>query len=99
MTWTHYFILYVPTRYWWLHRGVKEHAPTIDPVMIPYRFTGGNFAAKVMRGAGQRHSWMMNEFEMMNVLHHPRLIRDARYRDGYSVCDMSFFNLATLRAG
>ena len=54
---------------------MKEHAPTIDPVMIPYRFTGGNFAAKVMRGAGQRHSWMMNEFEMMNVLHHPRLIR------------------------
>ena len=66
------------TRYWWLHRGVKEHAPTIDPVMIPYRFTGGNFAAKVMRGAGQRHSWMMNEFEMMNVLHHPRLIREDR---------------------
>ena len=68
------------TRYWWLHRGVKEHAPTIDPVMIPYRFTGGNFAAKVMRGAGQRHSWMMNEFEMMNVLHHPRLIRDDRQK-------------------
>ena len=77
---------------------MKEHAPTIDPVMIPYRFTGGNFAAKVMRGAGQRHSWMMNEFEMMNVLHHPRLIRDARYRDGYIVREVSF-NLATLRAG
>jgi len=28
---------------------VKEHAPTIDPVMIPYRFTGGNFAAKTMK--------------------------------------------------
>ena len=77
---------------------MKEHAPTIDPVMIPYRFTGGNFAAKVMRGAGQRHSWMMNEFEMMNVLHHPRLIRDARRRDGYIVCEVSF-NLSTLHAG
>ena len=28
-----------------------------------------------MHGDGQRHSWMMNEFEMMNILHHPRLIR------------------------
>merc|ERR1719209_2342096 len=42
--------------------------------MIPYRFTGGNFAAKMMHGK-QFKSWMMNEFEMMNVLHHPRLVR------------------------
>ena len=42
--------------------------------MIPYRFTGGNFAAKMMNGNSYK-SWMMNEFEMMNVLHHPRLIR------------------------
>lgn len=48
--------------------------PTQDPCMIPYRFTGGNTAAKMMHGH-QFKSWMMNEFEMMNVLHHPRLIR------------------------
>ena len=40
-----------------------------------YRFTGGNFAAKVMHGSGPYKNWMMNEFEMMNVLHHPRLTR------------------------
>ena len=39
------------------------------------RFTGGNFAAKTMHGTGPYKSWMMNEFEMMNVLHHQRLIR------------------------
>lgn len=38
-------------------------------------FIGGNFAAKVMHGSGQLKQWMMSEFEMMNVLHHPRLIR------------------------
>ena len=43
----HHVIEEADSKYWWLHRGVKEHAPTIDPVMIPYRFTGGNFAAKV----------------------------------------------------
>ncbi len=54
---------------------MKEHAPTIDPVMIPYRFTGGNFAAKTMHGSGKFKSWMLNEFEAMNLLHHPKLTR------------------------
>ena len=52
--------------------------------MIPYRFTGGNFAAKMMHGSGQYKLWMMNEFEMMNVLHHPRyviyLIRASHFK-------------------
>jgi serine/threonine protein kinase len=71
----HHAIEEAESKYWWLHRGVKQGgAPTIDPCMVPYRFTGGNFAAKTMHGV-QFKSWMMNEFEMMNVLHHPRLIR------------------------
>ena len=45
------------------------------PFIILHRFTGGNFAAKVMHGSGPYKNWMMNEFEMMNVLHHPRLTR------------------------
>jgi len=56
--------------------------------MIPYRFTGGNFAAKTMRGTGQLKTWMMNEFEMMNVLHHPRLTRLVEvydYKDGMTL--------------
>jgi len=71
----HHAIEEAESKYWWLHRSVKksEH-PTQDDAMIPYRFTGGNFAAKMMNGT-QYKSWMMNEFEMMNVLHHPRLIR------------------------
>lgn len=68
----HHIVEEAESKYWWLHRGVKPNAPTIDPVMIPYRFTGGNFAAKMMHGTGQYKLWMMNEFEMMNVLHHPR---------------------------
>ena len=68
----HHIVEEAESKYWWLHRGVKPNAPTIDPVMIPYRFTGGNFAAKVMHGTGKLKSWMMNEFEMMNVLHHPK---------------------------
>ena len=68
----HHIVEEAESKYWWLHRGVKENAPTIDPVMVPYRFTGGNFAAKMMHGSGQYKMWMMNEFEMMNVLHHPR---------------------------
>ena len=47
-------------------------------------FTGGNFAAKMMHGSGQYKLWMMNEFEMMNVLHHPRyviyLIRASHFK-------------------
>merc|ERR1719411_220223 len=71
----HHAIEEAESKYWWLHRNVKKsEAPTQDDAMIPYRFTGGNFAAKMMNGA-QYKSWMMNEFEMMNVLHHPRLIR------------------------
>ena len=71
----HHTIEEAESKYWWLHRSVKQSgAPTQDPAMIPYRFTGGNFAAKMMHGKGYK-SWMMNEFEMMNVLHHPRLIR------------------------
>ena len=42
--------------------------------LLVYRFTGGNFAAKMMHGSGQYKLWMMNEFEMMNVLHHPRYV-------------------------
>ena len=76
LIWSRRPLSFAPPPYSHSELAVKEHAPTIDPVMIPYRFTGGNFAAKVMRGGGQRHSWMMNEFEMMNVLHHPRLIRE-----------------------
>ena len=68
----HHIVEEAESKYWWLHRGIKPNAPTIDPVMIPYRFTGGNFAAKVMHGTGKLKSWMMNEFEMMNVLHHPK---------------------------
>jgi len=71
----HHAIEEAESKYWWLHRSVKQGGqPTQDPAMIPYRFTGGNFAAKIMNG-NQYKSWMMNEFEMMNVLHHPRLIR------------------------
>ena len=71
----HHAIEEADSKYWWLHRSVKDGGqPTQDPSMIPYRFTGGNFAAKMMHGS-QYKSWMMNEFEMMNVLHHPRLIR------------------------
>jgi len=71
----HHTIEEAESKYWWLHRSVKQSgAPTQDNAMIPYRFTGGNFAAKMMHGK-QYKSWMMNEFEMMNVLHHPRLIR------------------------
>jgi len=71
----HHAVEEAESKYWWLHRSVKQSgAPTQDPCMIPYRFTGGNFAAKMMHGH-QFKSWMMNEFEMMNVLHHPRLIR------------------------
>ena len=68
----HHIVEEAESKYWWLHRGVKDNAPTIDPVMVPYRFTGGNFAAKMMHGSGQYKMWMMNEFEMMNVLHHPK---------------------------
>ena len=53
-----------------------------------HRFTGGNFAAKVMHGSGPFKSWMMNEFEMMNVLHHPRLTRLVEvydYKDGMTL--------------
>ena len=71
----HHAIEEAESKYWWLHRNVKKsEAPTQDDAMIPYRFTGGNFAAKMMNGNSYK-SWMMNEFEMMNVLHHPRLIR------------------------
>jgi len=71
----HHAIEEAESKYWWLHRNVKKSGiPTQDDSMIPYRFTGGNFAAKVMNGNSFK-SWMMNEFEMMNVLHHPRLIR------------------------
>ena len=71
----HHTIEEAESKYWWLHRSVKQSgAPTQDNSMIPYRFTGGNFAAKMMHGK-QFKSWMMNEFEMMNVLHHPRLVR------------------------
>ena len=71
----HHAIEEAESKYWWLHRNVKKsEAPTQDDAMIPYRFTGGNFAAKMMHGNSCK-SWMMNEFEMMNVLHHPRLIR------------------------
>merc|ERR1711971_856620 len=62
-------------------------APTQDDAMIPYRFTGGNFAAKMMNGNSYK-SWMLNEFEMMNVLHHPRLTRLVEvydYRDGMTL--------------
>jgi serine/threonine protein kinase len=71
----HHAVEEAESKYWWLHRSVKQGGqPTQDPCMIPYRFTGGNFAAKMMHGH-QYKAWMMNEFEMMNVLHHPRLIR------------------------
>merc|ERR1711892_1123670 len=71
----HHAIEEAESKYWWLHRNVKKSGvPTQDDCMIPYRFTGGNFAAKMMHGNAFK-SWMMNEFEMMNVLHHPRLIR------------------------
>jgi len=71
----HHAIEEAESKYWWLHRNVKKSGvPTQDDSMIPYRFTGGNFAAKMMNGNAYK-SWMMNEFEMMNVLHHPRLIR------------------------
>ena len=33
----HHVVEEADSKYWWLHRGVKESAPTIDPVMIPYR--------------------------------------------------------------
>ena len=33
----HHCVEEAESKYWWLHRGVKETAPTIDPVMIPYR--------------------------------------------------------------
>jgi serine/threonine protein kinase len=84
----HHIVEEAESKYWWLHRGVKSSAPTIDPVMVPYRFTGGNFAAKVMHGSGQYKHWMMNEFEMMNVLHHPRLTRLVEvydYKDGMTL--------------
>ncbi|XP_040572571.1 protein Obscurin [Lepeophtheirus salmonis] len=71
----HHCIEEAESKYWWLHRGVKDKAPTIDPIMVPYRFTGGNFAAKMMYGSNMYKQWMFNEFEMMNVLHHPRLVR------------------------
>merc|ERR1712088_859507 len=71
----HHAIEEAESKYWWLHRNVKKsEAPTQDDAMIPYRSTGGNFASKMMHGNSCK-SWMMNEFEMMNVLHHPRLIR------------------------
>merc|ERR1719281_1902878 len=84
----HHIVEEAESKYWWLHRGVKSNAPTIDPVMVPYRFTGGNFAAKMMHGSGQYKLWMMNEFEMMNVLHHPRLTRLVEvydYKDGMTL--------------
>merc|ERR1719412_1926317 len=84
----HHIVEESESKYWWLHRGVKPNAPTIDPVMVPYRFTGGNFAAKMMHGSGQYKLWMMNEFEMMNVLHHPRLTRLVEvydYKDGMTL--------------
>lgn len=84
----HHIVEEAESKYWWLHRGVKANAPTIDPVMVPYRFTGGNFAAKMMHGSGQAKLWMMNEFEMMNVLHHPRLTRLVEvydYKDGMTL--------------
>merc|ERR1719281_395990 len=84
----HHIVEEAESKYWWLHRGVKPNAPTIDPVMVPYRFTGGNFAAKMMHGSGQYKLWMMNEFEMMNVLHHPRLTRLVEvydYKDGMTL--------------
>ena len=37
----HHCVEEAESKYWWLHRGVKETAPTIDPVMIPYRYTLG----------------------------------------------------------
>ena len=33
----HHCVEEAESKYWWLHRGVKSSAPTIDPVMIPYR--------------------------------------------------------------
>ena len=33
----HHIVEEAESKYWWLHRGVKPNAPTIDPVMIPYR--------------------------------------------------------------
>ena len=34
----HHCVEEAESKYWWLHRGVKSSAPTIDPVMIPYRW-------------------------------------------------------------
>ena len=34
----HHCVEEAESKYWWLHRGVKDTAPTIDPVMIPYRY-------------------------------------------------------------
>ncbi|QQP37760.1 Muscle Mline assembly protein unc89like [Caligus rogercresseyi] len=59
----HHCIEEAESKYWWLHRGVKDKAPTIDPVMVPYRFTGGNFAAKMMYGSNVYKQWMLNELK------------------------------------
>ena len=34
----HHCVEEAESKYWWLHRGVKEHAPTLDPIMVPYRY-------------------------------------------------------------
>ena len=36
----HHCVEEAESKYWWLHRSVKPSAPTVDPVMVPYRFTG-----------------------------------------------------------
>jgi hypothetical protein len=87
----HHIVEEAESKYWWLHRGVKSSAPTINPVMIPYRFTGGNFAAKMMHGSGQYKMWMMNEFEMMNVLHHPRYKKAWMILESVFSCSSSTF--------
>ena len=47
----------------------------------------------MMHGSGQYKLWMMNEFEMMNVLHHPRyviyLIRASHFKKTHTLLFLS----------
>ena len=50
-----------------------------------------------MHGSGPYKNWMMNEFEMMNVLHHPRLTRLVEVYD-YKVMIFATLNTRFLES-
>ncbi|XP_012273370.1 obscurin isoform X3 [Orussus abietinus] len=68
-------------------QGVTYHAVE--------RFTGKNFAAKVMHGRGELRPFMHNEMEIMNSLSHRKLLR---LHDAYE-SDKTFTLVTELAAG